>query len=268
MILLGRAKLSQGAARPPRHDWPRSKRLVYAIGDIHGRLDLLQAIVEKIRVDATSLQRRGKATLIFLGDYIDRGPDSKGVLDYVTHLQDRSEFKVITLKGNHEQGLNQFLADPAFGPKWAKRGGNATLLSYGLTNPSEESPAQEWVSTRDCLEKSMPRSHRYFLEDLDLSATIDDYFFVHAGVRCSVALNKQVERDMLWIRGDFLESSEILGKVIVHGHTPAPDVELMGRRIGVDTGAYVTGKLSAVRLLGHTQCVIQVHLDTPARTSL
>ena len=238
------------------------ERLVYAVGDVHGRLDVLAPLIRDIAQDAADTHgpESGAAEpplLVFLGDYVDRGPQSRGVIDLILELRAARRFEVRALKGNHEEALLQFLDDPSFGSTWAEHGGAATLSSYGVQPPAQRTDAEAWARAREAFAAALPANHRFFYETLELMVTEGDYAFVHAGVRPGVPLAEQLERDLLWIRHDFLEERGRFEKVIVHGHTPLETPQLVHNRLGVDTGAYATGVLTAVRLLGEDQRVLQ-----------
>lgn len=223
-------------------------RLVYAVGDVHGRLDLLEPLVRDIAKDALKSAPKEQPVLVFLGDYVDRGPDSAGVIDLVLELDASGAFETRALKGNHEEALLQFLADPTFGPMWFEHGGGATLASYGVTPPAVRTDLDAWAAAAEQFAAALPDHHLGFCQSLELMVTVGDYVFVHAGVRPGVPLDQQAEKDLLWIRRDFLESRAAFDKVVVHGHTPTQDPQLLPHRLGVDTGAYATGVLTAVRL--------------------
>jgi serine/threonine protein phosphatase 1 len=219
----------------------------YAIGDIHGRIDLLNLLLERIREDIATRSMLERPLLIFLGDYVDRGPASREVIEQIMAL--RSSYTVVSLRGNHEDALLRFLTDPTIGPDWVEHGGAQTLLSYGVQPPQKADPVP-WADVRDRFADALPDSHLAFFQGLEHYAVIGDYVFAHAGVRPAVALEQQTTQDLMWIRKPFLEVEKAIDRVVVHGHTPA-DTPHMGRwRIGVDTGAYATGVLTAVRLMG------------------
>lgn len=220
--------------------------LVYAVGDIHGRLDLLTQLMDKI---TTHAKNRGatRTYLVFLGDYIDRGPDTKGVIDFLSSGLPAG-FETIFLKGNHEQLMSGFLDQPEHGLSWAMNGGIQTILSYGVPLATETPDVTRLRSIREQLVDGLPDAHTNFLENLNLSVEIGDYFFTHAGIRPGVACDEQVENDLLWIRDDFLLSKSEHEKIIVHGHTPTKDVQLRKNRIGIDTGAFATNILTALAL--------------------
>ncbi len=223
--------------------------LVYAIGDIHGRSDLLNAIIQKITDDsAHHLKEDGRLTVVLLGDYVDRGPDSRGVLEFLLRQLPPS-WTFLFLKGNHEEALLTFLRDPHFGDVWRDYGGLETLASYGVV-PVRRGGEIDWPATAQVFDAVFPREHLSFLSRLSLHETIGDYVFVHAGVRPGIPLKHQSEQDLLWIRDEFLTTARSLPQTVVHGHTPRETVTLGEGRIGVDTGAYLTGKLTAAGLCG------------------
>ncbi len=231
---------------------------LYVVGDIHGRVDLLGVLLRKIAKDAVRHEQGVARELIFLGDYVDRGPDSKGVIDLlVTTAAERDFWTVTSLKGNHEQALMQFLDEPELWPTWSGFGARETLLSYGVTPPAAGSDPEAWAQASRALKAAMPAEHRRFLEGLALSAVRGDYLCVHAGVRPGAPLDQQVEEDLLWIRDEFLRSERRLEKVIVHGHTPMEEAYVGPHRIGLDTGAYATSVLTAIKLKGAERTLIQ-----------
>lgn len=217
---------------------------IYAIGDIHGRVDLLDQLLERVDVD---LSKKPIAVNIgiFLGDYIDRGPQSRQVVD---RLVARSRtHRTIFLKGNHETFLTGFITDPAILGDWQRLGGLETLISYGLApSINADANAQRVLASR--LAQALPESHHRFFENLKLCFTCGDYYFVHAGVRPGIPLLQQREEDLLWIRNDFLACDKMFEKIIVHGHTPVRTVEIRPNRINIDTGAYATGYLTCLVL--------------------
>jgi serine/threonine protein phosphatase 1 len=244
--------------------------IVYATGDIHGRLDLLNMLVRKQAQDFRVSQLVTGPHLIFLGDYVDRGPDSMGVLSRLIALEANPHVKVTCLLGNHEDMLLRFLDDPLFGPSWWKVGGGDTLGSYGLRRPSGRT-RDDWSQLRDDFAAALPSDHLAFLRRLRLSATQGDYIFVHAGLRPGVAIADQARHDLLWIRGDFINDKQPFEKVVVHGHTPETNVHVDYRRIGLDTGAYASGVLSSVRLSDLDQTILQAssaQTTQPARSGI
>ncbi len=224
---------------------PRGVR-VYAVGDIHGRADLLKALFA--RIDLDMLERRvARPVEIYLGDYIDRGPASREVLDLLIGRAEQRE--MVCLKGNHEVYPTEFTSDPQTLHEWAQIGGMDTLLSYGLrppVNPGDDELRELAAGFR----AAMPEAHRAFLAKLAPHQTCGDFFFVHAGIRPGIALRDQDEQDLLWIRDEFLQSDEDHGKIIVHGHTPVIEPEFKPNRINIDTGAYATGRLTCLVIDG------------------
>ncbi len=235
--------------------------LVYAIGDVHGCARHLEKLHERILEGSASAGKFDRRVAIYLGDYVDRGPDSKRVVDILLE-QPLEGFECHYLIGNHEAFLLDFLQDAEMGPGWLFNGGVATLQSYGI---NLDTSAGGLALTVDVLAdiqerfcEKLPHAHRHFFETLTLSQTEGDYFFVHAGIRPGVALDEQTEDDMIWIRDEFLESSADHGKVIVHGHTISHTPEMRENRMGIDTGAFATGVLTALVLEHHEFDTLQV----------
>lgn len=230
-------------SRPTRPHSPDGIR-IYAVGDIHGRIDLLDQLL--MRIDADLKERPvARAIQVFLGDYVDRGQDSAGVLERL--IARGQSHETICLLGNHEDCLLEFFTNPGILTAWSQNGGLTTLLSYGL-KPSIQSSPEEQRELSAALASAMPDSHRRFLSELPLSFTCGDYFFVHAGVRPGVPFARQCEEDLLWIREEFLRHEGAFEKVVVHGHTPVREPDVRANRINIDTGAYATGRLTCVRL--------------------
>ena len=236
-------------------------RAIYAVGDIHGHLDLLDQLLDVIADDFASMGRSDRPVLIFVGDYVDRGPMSKGVIDRLIELKADSEkhgaFELRTLMGNHEQTMLSFLENPEAGPAWVEFGGGETLVSYGVDRPILRADAEAWLNAQAQLQRNLPSEHLTFLRGLELSAVYGDYLFVHAGVRPGVPLEQQNPEDMMWIRGEFLSQPHRLNYVVVHGHTPDEEPFLGPDRINIDTGAYATGVLTAVKLIGGPPAILQ-----------
>jgi serine/threonine protein phosphatase 1 len=216
---------------------------VYAIGDIHGRSDLLEKLLDRIWGDAP----QSANTLIFLGDYVDRGPSAKSVMECLVQLE-RPGWDIVRLRGNHEEILLEYLKNPEVYQAWRSFGGAETLLSYGV-RPPMFSDAEELRRVHAEFMAALPRAHLALLNGLSFSHSIGDYFFVHAGVRPGVALDRQMPEDTLWIRDEFLSCDASFGKVVVHGHSPSEKPILRPNRIGIDTGAYATGTLTAVKFV-------------------
>lgn len=258
--------LSRLFGRSPRSKAPPSTggRLVYAVGDVHGRLDALQPLVADIRADAARHRGQGPPLLVLLGDYVDRGPESAGVIELILKLSADPALEVCALMGNHESALLAFLDDPAGAAGWLDHGGGPTLASYGVTPPPSRAGEQGWGEARDALVRALPPAHLSFLRGLRLMAVVGDYAFVHAGVRPGAPLDRQAAQDLLWIRQPFLEAPGPFEKVIVHGHTPAEEPQILPHRLGIDTGAFATGVLTAVRLQGEAQGLLQAWARRPA----
>jgi serine/threonine protein phosphatase 1 len=230
-------------SRVERPSLPDGTR-IYAVGDIHGRLDLLDQLLIKIDADLAA-HKIDRAIHVFLGDYIDRGPESATVLERL--IRRGQSHETICLLGNHEACLLEFLDNPAMLAPWGQNGGLTTLLSYGL-RPTFQAGPEEQAELSAALGEVMPASHRQFLTGLPLSFTCGDFFFVHAGVRPGTPLSRQRDEDLLWIRGEFLQHEAPFEKVIVHGHTPVREPDVRKNRVNIDTGAYATGRLTCLRL--------------------
>jgi serine/threonine protein phosphatase 1 len=223
-------------------------RLVYAIGDIHGGYELMKILLARLAADYGPRARGRRPLLVFCGDYVDRGPHSAQVLEALVWLQRRGEIEVRLLKGNHEQAMLAFLDQPRDGGGWLRFGGDATLISYGVLPPAPDEGPEGFDRARDDLLERMPASHLRLLQDLELMVLAGDYAFVHAGIRPGAPLAGQTEDDLLWIRQPFLEIDAPFEKVIVHGHTWIGDqAQVLDHRIGLDTGAFATGVLTAAR---------------------
>lgn len=218
-----------------------ARRRIYAVGDIHGRNDLLRLLHAQIRADAASAGGACQLVVVYLGDYVDRGPGSFEVIDTLVN-EPLTGFEQIFLRGNHEDMMLDFMAGPP-DSLWLFNGGNATLESYGLPG-AVFSTDRKLESLRRGLVEAMPASHRTFLQSLRLSHEEGDYLFVHAGVRPGRPLGQQEARDVMWIRGPFLNSQADFGRRIVHGHTITPEPDIRVNRIGIDTGAFFSGCLT------------------------
>jgi len=230
--------------------------LIYAVGDVHGCYALMKSLLAEMARDWGQRARGRRPIVVFCGDYVDRGPESAEVVQALTLLKRRADIDLHLLKGNHEQAMLGFLEDPLMGGPWLRFGGLATLASYGVACP--EGSEQDLLRARDDLLDRMPASHLLLLRELALMVTVGDYAFVHAGVRPGTPLAAQSENDLLWLREGFLDVEEPFEKVIVHGHTWLDErPQLMANRLGLDTGAYATGVLSAVRLDGEDMGLLQ-----------
>lgn len=233
-------------------------RLTYAVGDIHGRDDLFEKMVERIRSDSAPQGER--PVIVLLGDYVDRGASSRQVLDRILELEQSDWCNLVVLLGNHEETLINFLSDASFGPAWVEYGASATLASYGVQAPAMRTDPEVWEQVREDLAAAIPSSHIDLLGRMRLTYRDGDYFFVHAGVRPDVPLELQGAEDFLWIRGAFLQSKRACDYVVVHGHTPAEDAANDRWRVGLDTGAYATGTLSAMRFKGEARFLLDVRV--------
>ena len=234
----------------------RIAQLTYAIGDIHGYDDLFERMIDRVRVDAELLGERPR--LVLLGDYIDRGPSSPEVIRRVARLLHASWCDVVALKGNHEAALLRFLDDPEFGETWRNWGGGTTLADYDVTAPFMPQGFEVWQGVANALKKAMDPEHLALLAGLPTSFQADDYLFVHAGVDPDLPLDEQDGDTFMSIRGRFLRAEKACDYVVVHGHTPEKTPTNDRWRIGIDTGIYFSGVLTAVRLRGEERSFIQV----------
>jgi len=224
---------------------------VYAIGDIHGRVDLLDQLHGLIEADLSTAPER--AVIVYLGDYIDRGPDSAAVIERLCRPK-LNRVETVALLGNHEDLLLQFLDAPYGANLWLTNGGDATLRSYKVKVPAS---FDELLFTQRALLHALPRHHKDFLAGLPEEVTFGDYLFVHAGIKPGLPLDRQSREHRIWIRDVFLDSEVDHGLVVVHGHTIVHEVEWRTNRIGVDTGAYTTGRLTALVLEGGDRRLLQ-----------
>ena len=221
-------------------EWPSA---IYAIGDIHGCISELRRLEEIIFADA--IMADGEKWMVYLGDYIDRGPSSAGVIDHLTTSPPKG-FRRICLAGNHEAMALDFVRAPHRNSDWLGFGGLETLQSYGIAASDVQRASSKELGA--LIRSHIPDDHVRFMENLVLSASVPGYIFVHAGLRPGVPIAEQDEHDLLWIREEFLRAPPAPDLCVVHGHTPGPQVILSPGRIAVDTGAFATGILSAVRL--------------------
>lgn len=226
---------------------------IYCIGDIHGRDDLLQQLHQMIKQDAADFD--ASKTVVYLGDYIDRGPESRQVVDRLLKSP-LAGFQSIHLRGNHEQALLDFLQDARAMAGWMNWGGTQTLRSYGVSLPPSLYLEHMELLARQ-LQQNLPQDHRQFFESLAACYSSGDYYFVHAGIRPGVPLDKQELGDQLWIREEFTRSSQQHEAVIVHGHSITTEAQLLPNRIGIDTGAFHTGVLTALVLESDSRRLLQ-----------
>lgn len=232
---------------------PRGHR-AYVVGDIHGRLDLLEVLLSRIRSDIGERPKR-KVSIVFLGDLIDRGPSSAQVVERLRTLL-IDGVRTAFIMGNHEEVLLRIVGgDADIIESWLKFGGRETLQSYGA-DPTRIAalPNKEAVTA---VESAVPKPHVRFLSGFADTISFGDYLFVHAGIRPGIELSQQSQFDLRWIRSPFLEHEGDHGFVVVHGHTISAEVEIMPNRIGIDTGAYDTGILTALALEGPRRWLLQ-----------
>ena len=220
--------------------------LGFAVGDIHGRADLLARMLDRLEAEAAAHPHL-QPIVVFLGDYVDRGLESAKVIDMLLSGRPHG-FERHFLRGNHEQAMQAFMRDPDQGRAWLAYGGAETLLSYRVKPVFVEAPAAALQTAAKALEASMPDAHKEFLDSLAPAITIGDYFFVHAGVDPDRGIDDQTEHDLYWIRQRFLSDTRRWDKIVVHGHSPVKEAFRDHRRVAIDTGAYATGRLTAARL--------------------
>ena len=245
MSILNRL-FSAGLRTPANPVVPDGLR-VYAIGDVHGRFDLLIEMTENIRADLADDPPEASVE-IYLGDYVDRGPDACSVIEWLRSETGGCDER-ICLKGNHEEIFLQFIADPGIAEYWRDLGGFETLYSYGVQPPVART-GEAMLASHEQLMRVLPAEDLQFLQSLTPYASFGDYLFVHAGLRPGVVLEKQSEEDLIWIREPFLTSTHDFGQIVVHGHTPGDAPDIRGNRINIDTGAYLTGCLTCLVLQG------------------
>jgi len=229
---------------------------VYAIGDIHGRMDLLGRLLEDVAEDAAYAPYEGGAperlVLVYLGDLVDRGPDSRAVVERLIAGPGKAGplagATQICLRGNHEDYLMQFLADFSAAPAWFRVGGLEAIRSYLGHLP--DGYVQDHPALQRLFYRSLPPSHLRFLSRMPLKHVEGDYLFAHAGIRPGVTMERQDAFDLMWIREPFLSHAGALGKVVVHGHTVVAEPDIRANRIAIDTGAYRTGRLTCLVLEG------------------
>lgn len=247
-----------GAGLSPHYPGLPDGQVVYAIGDIHGRADLLAGVFAAIDEDISTDRAAGSMAApleIYLGDYVDRGPQSRQVIDMLIARQ--AERRATFLAGNHESVFFRLLRGEGTYEDWTPLGGRETLLSYGLAPPDlvAMAPAERLAA----LQAAVPEAHRAFFASLALSLSVGPYVFVHAGIRPDVPMEEQSARDLLWIRRDFLDAEQPLGAIVVHGHTPVPEPDFRPYRINIDTGAYMTNRLTCLKIDGGGPLVLTGH---------
>lgn len=246
---------------PKRQSGPAGARgwRVYGVGDIHGRLDLLERLLDKIHDDIANRPPR-KVLLVFVGDLIDRGPNSAQVVERL-RTYSHAGVRTIFLLGNHEEVLLRILAGEAdLITKWRWFGGSECLESYGV-----DAAKLAELSDEDALEVvrgAIPPEHVAFIESFDDSCRFGDFLFVHAGIRPGVEFDQQRQSDLRWIREPFLLDETDHGFVVVHGHTIGAEVEMRPNRIGIDTGAYRSGVLTALAIDGSDSWLLDTRTTT------
>jgi len=253
-----------GGAPPPASSFSEG-RVGFAVGDIHGRADLLAQMFTLLEERAERERRAwGEPIVVFLGDYVDRGPNSRAVIDLM--LEGRpTGYRRHCLKGNHEQAMLLFMEAPLENRAWVLQGGAETLVSYGVQPPPPVGTKDEdWTSVAAALKESVPQTHLDFLNGLERYVAYGDYAFVHAGVDAARTLEDQTDDDLYWSRDRFLASKRRFSHRVVHGHTPVDRPYIDQRRIAVDTGAYASGTLTAARFEGEDVTFLSVS-DRPAR---
>jgi serine/threonine protein phosphatase 1 len=252
--------------RPTRNARPTTPRgyRAYAVGDIHGRLDLLDQLLATIEQDVERSPAR-KNLLIFLGDLIDRGPDSRGVLERLrTYRHDRLQPHF--LAGNHEEVLLRLLAgEHGILSSWLRYGGGECLRSYGV-DPASLAGLNE-RSALSLVRSNIPDIHARFIGGFSDTLRLGDYLFVHAGIRPGVDISLQSLVDLRWIREPFLDCDDDHGLVVVHGHTISESVDERPNRIGIDTGAYRSGLLTALAVEGEKRWIVDTDVSAPKRAA-
>jgi serine/threonine protein phosphatase 1 len=249
-----------GAASPASTPAPRRQRLmltlpsplIYAVGDVHGCYDELVEVQARIVADAAG--HVGPKVMVLLGDYVDRGPRSADVLDLLLGAPPPG-FRRICLAGNHDDLMLRFTEDPATHMNWLKYGGDTTLRSYGL-DIAHLVRTVEPSRLKGIVLEAIPQAHLAFLDRLPVALVCGGFLFVHAGMKPGVQLSDQTDHDLMYMREPFLSEGPGLAATVVHGHTPAQDVTWGANRIGIDTGAYMTGKLSVLRIHGQRATVL------------
>lgn len=228
---------------------------IYVIGDIHGRADLLQNLHEMI-IDDAAARGWARNQVIYLGDYIDRGPDSRGVMALAMG-DNLPGMRKTHLRGNHELMALQFMESPEQGAEWLHWGGDVVLREFSIAAPSEFSQSAQLQQAASLLSQSLTPEEKIFLQSLKVCHRAGGYFFAHAGVRPGTPLDAQDAHDLIWIRGPFLNHTGDFGAIVVHGHTITNRVEIKHNRIGIDTGAHATGKLTCLILEANKRWLLQ-----------
>ncbi len=231
---------------------PEGMRL-YAIGDVHGRLDLLEKMHARIR-EEIERDKPADWRVIHLGDYVDRGPQSRQVIELLMAVCARDS-RFIALAGNHDHGLVEFLAEPSMDGLFMQNGGIETAASYGVAFGLFHQTLRRFHAD---LLAAVPAEHIRFILSCKFSVAFGDFYFCHAGIRPGVALDRQVPDDLIWIRNEFLRFPGLHPKVIVHGHTITREAEMLANRVNLDTGAFRSGVLTALAVDGAEKRLIAV----------
>lgn len=244
------------AGSPPVHDSRHLRETtmpsaIYAIGDVHGCIDPLRSLEQMILADGANLP--GDKLIVLLGDYVDRGPNSAAVLDHLL-VEPPPTFRRVCLMGNHEVMASSFFDNPHPRSDWLEFGGRETLQSYGLTEATLR--ATRPAHWNNMIAAHVPAEHLDFMRQLPWTLSLPGWLFVHAGLRPGVPLAHQSPDDLFWIRETFFDGEDKLDKRVVHGHTPAPEPVITPHRICIDTGAYATGILTALKIVSDGSTVI------------
>ena len=246
--LFRRASKAVPFVAPPRQRLMRSLSefsAIYAIGDVHGCYSELLRLEQRIVADAAL--DPGSKLLVMLGDYIDRGPNSRAVLEHLCRPPPPG-FERVALCGNHDDSFWRFLQAPTDNRSWLDFGGKETLYSYGIDASQILRQGGGVEGLAQAANDKMPGAHRDLLETMPIALSVDSLIFVHAGIRPGIPLENQVDSDLMWIREPFLSEGSALASVVIHGHSPSTDATFSKGRIGIDTGAYATGKLTALKI--------------------
>nr|WP_321454708.1 metallophosphoesterase family protein [uncultured Cohaesibacter sp.] len=255
-IMQSATNLMQGTGGRPRWVLDVQPEDVYAIGDIHGCLDLLLLLEEQIFAEVE--ERASPALIVYVGDLVDRGPDSKGVIDHCLHAPLPQNVERLVLCGNHDLTYSEFLMQPSLSSPWIGWGGLATLASYGIDLEDfrrtglPESALFRWLAER------IPAEHMAFIAGLPAALTMPKAHIVHAGLRHDTPMQEQTVRDLMWSRDQFLVEEPASDRLIIHGHTPFNKPEIGPGRIGIDTGAVYGNALTAIHLRGESYRFLEV----------